>query len=80
MCGANLRRHPPEVLGQSARVTAKLQPIDLRPAATYGGSPRSDVDIDLTAAEAVEIVDVREPEVADVRGPEIEHSAVKGAA
>ncbi len=30
-CGENLRRHPPLVLGQSARVSAKLQTIDLRP-------------------------------------------------
>ena len=52
MCGANLRRHPPRVLHQSARVTAKLQSIDLRPSADSTGGARSDADIDLTATDA----------------------------
>lgn len=59
MCGTNLRRHRPEVLGQSARVTAKLQPIDLRlPRLQHPALGR--VDIDLAAAEAVEAVEVAE--------------------
>ncbi len=68
MCGTNLRRHRPEVLGQSARVTAKLQPIDLRlPRLRHPAL--AGVDIDLTAAEAVEAAEsegaVEAVEVAD---------------
>jgi len=55
MCATNLRRHPPEVLGQSARVAAKLQEIDLRPTAGTAGATTQDVDIDLGAVEADEI-------------------------
>ena len=67
MCGANLRRHPPQVLGQSARVTAKLQSIDLRPSAA--GGARSDVDIDLTATDADAV-----PEHEEAAATPAEHS------
>ena len=79
VCGENLRRHPPLVLRQSARVSAKLQAIDLRPQAEHGarrwrrrgapatatGAPAGPDSIDLTPEAAADASDATHERAAD---------------